>query len=458
MVSVIIPTLNEQETIADVVKNAYACNKVTEVIVIDDKSVDDTVALAKKAGAKVYASSRLGKGTSMREGILLAENEIIVFIDGDINPYPKNMLEHLTGPIIKDECDFVKSSFTRNAGRVTELVAKPLLSIFFPELAGFEQPLSGMIAGKKSLLKDLLLPNDYGVDVSILIDLFSKGVRIKQVNIGHLENKSQPLNQIGKMSKEVSATILKKAIDYKRSLNLDDLSDFSRITEQLSYSVKTSIQHLQKMLILDMDDTLLQGRFIQKAAEHFGFEKELLQLRKEFESDGIALTKSIAKLLNGKSYKELIDIADSIPLVNNIEMVVKKLKQKGYIVGIISDSYALITEHIKLKIGADFSLANELQLSNGICNGEIHLPSFFFRSDKSICNHNFCKTNAMLSVAGKYDVDLKNIVAVGDSRNDLCMIIKSGLGVSFCTKDDVLREFADINITNPSVESLLEMA
>jgi len=175
MVSVIIPTLNEQETIAAVVQCAFLCDKVTEVLVIDDKSVDDTVALAKKAGAKVFASSRLGKGASMREGILLAKNEILLFIDGDIHPYPKNMMELLIAPIINDECDFVKSSFTRNAGRVTELVAKPLLSIFFPELTGFDQPLSGMIAGKKSILKDLLIPNDYGVDVSILIDLYSKG-------------------------------------------------------------------------------------------------------------------------------------------------------------------------------------------------------------------------------------------------------------------------------------------
>ncbi len=97
-------------------------------------------------------------------------------------------------------------------------------------------------------------------------------------------------------------------------------------------------------------------------------------------------------------------------------------------------------------------------MNNGICNGEMHLPSFFFRNEKSICNHNFCKTNAMLSVAEKYEVDLKNIVAVGDSRNDLCMIIKSGLGVSFCTKDDVLKEFADININSASFEPLLEMA
>ena len=116
MVSVIIPTLNEQETIAAVVQSVFLCSRVTEVIVIDDKSVDDTVALAKKAGAKVFTSSRLGKGASMREGILLAENDILVFIDGDIHPYPENMIELLIAPIINEGCDFVKSSFTRNAG------------------------------------------------------------------------------------------------------------------------------------------------------------------------------------------------------------------------------------------------------------------------------------------------------------------------------------------------------
>ncbi|HRD58631.1 MAG TPA: HAD-IB family phosphatase [Ferruginibacter sp.] len=457
MVTVIIPTLNEQETINYIINYAYAHPQVNEVLVIDDKSVDDTVAIARAAGASVYSSARLGKGASMREGILLAKNEYIVFMDGDIDPYPPKMLELLINPLLEGDCDFVKSCFSRNAGRVTELVAKPLLSIFFPELVEFNQPLSGMIAGKKSILETLQIPNDYGVDISILIDLFSKGNKIQQVNIGHIENKSRPLNQIGKMSKEVSATILKKAIEHKRSLNLDELSDFDTIAEQLQYSVKDSIGHLKKMLILDMDDTILQGRFINVAAEKFCFTKELLTLRRDFEGDTITLTKSIARLLKGKTIKEIIDVAESIPPIPDIVSVVKKLKERGYIIGVISDSYTVITEHIKNTIGADFSLSNELGFSHGICSGEVQLPSFFFKNDKSICTHNLCKTNAMLSIAKEYNIDLKNIIAVGDSRNDLCMILKSGLGISFCSKDEMLKEFADISIEQPSFEMLLEI-
>ncbi len=457
MVSVIIPTLNEQETIQSIIGYAFSHPKVSEVLVIDDKSVDDTVALARAAGAKVYNSTKLGKGASMREGILLAQNELIVFIDGDIDPYPPKMLDMLIDPLLKDDCDFVKSCFSRNAGRVTELVAKPLLSIFFPELVEFNQPLSGMIAGKKSVLETLQIPNDYGVDISILIDLFSKGNRIQQVNIGHIENKSRPLNQIGKMSKEVSATILRKAIEHKRSLNLEELSDFDTISQQLQYSVKDSISHLNKMLILDMDDTILQGRFIHAIAEKFDFAKDLLALRRDFEGDPVMLTKSIAKLLKGKTYKEVIEVVDNIPLVQDVVDVIKELKNRGYIVGIISDSYTVVTEHIKNIIGADFSLANELGFSHAVCTGEVQLPSFFFKNEESICAHNICKTNAVLRVAKEYNIDMKNIIAVGDSRNDLCMILKSGLGISFCSKDEVLREFADISIECSSFEKLLEI-
>ena len=136
MISVIIPTLNEEEHIENVIKFAFNQPNVTEVIVVDDKSLDNTVTIARNCGAKVVTSTKLGKGTSMKEGVMCASNNIIVFLDGDIDPYPHFTIKLLTEPIIQGEVDFVKASFSRNAGRVTELVAKPLLSIFFPDLLG----------------------------------------------------------------------------------------------------------------------------------------------------------------------------------------------------------------------------------------------------------------------------------------------------------------------------------
>ncbi|MBK8152591.1 MAG: glycosyltransferase [Saprospiraceae bacterium] len=131
MITVIIPTLNEEENIGSVVSFAKSFKNVSEVLVVDDKSIDNTVPIALNGGAKVITSTKLGKGASMKDGILYASNEILVFLDGDIDPYPEDTINLLTEPILTKRADFVKSKFNRNAGRVTELTAKPLLSIFF---------------------------------------------------------------------------------------------------------------------------------------------------------------------------------------------------------------------------------------------------------------------------------------------------------------------------------------
>jgi glucosyl-3-phosphoglycerate synthase len=153
MVSVIIPTLNEEASITGVIGIAKKCKLVNEVIVVDDHSFDNTVSLAKQAGASVIMSTKLGKGASMLDGLLVTSNDIIVYIDADIGSYQNDLIDIMVKPIIEEGYDFVKSTFERQAGRVTELAAKPLLSLLFPQALKFSQPLSGMIAGKKSFLE-----------------------------------------------------------------------------------------------------------------------------------------------------------------------------------------------------------------------------------------------------------------------------------------------------------------
>ncbi|HOC49271.1 MAG TPA: glycosyltransferase [Bacteroidales bacterium] len=123
MVTVIIPALNEADTLGTVISLVKKSPLVSELIVIDDKSEDNTVTVAHEAGAMVYTSTLLGKGSSMREGILFAKNELMLFLDADITTYPEDIVELMTGPLRNDTADFVKSVFTRQAGRVTELVA-----------------------------------------------------------------------------------------------------------------------------------------------------------------------------------------------------------------------------------------------------------------------------------------------------------------------------------------------
>lgn len=211
MLTVIIPALNEAKTLGNVVRYAYSNEYVSEVIVVDDQSVDDSVQVAKAAGARVLISEKRGKGISMKEGLAIAGNEIVVFLDADIDPYPAGMINALAMPLINDTHDFVKASFGRNAGRVTELVAKPLLTILFPDLPAFDQPLSGMIAGRKHFFEKIHFYDDYGVDIGILIDMYLLKARIQEVNIGYIENKSKPWQALSRMSTEVSRVIVEKA-------------------------------------------------------------------------------------------------------------------------------------------------------------------------------------------------------------------------------------------------------
>ena len=102
MITVIIPALNEEKTIVSVVKYCWSKPNVSEVIVVDDQSFDNTVKFATEAGAKVITSTKIGKGASMKDGMLCASNEIILFIDGDINPYPDQMIEQMSSPLINN--------------------------------------------------------------------------------------------------------------------------------------------------------------------------------------------------------------------------------------------------------------------------------------------------------------------------------------------------------------------
>lgn len=456
MVTVIIPALNEEKTIPEVIRLVKKSPLVNEILVIDDKSLDNTIELARDNKVKIYTSTKLGKGTSMREGVLLALNEVIVFLDADILTYPENIIELLAGPILNDEADFVKSSFDRQAGRVTELVAKPLISILFPDLLKFSQPLSGMIAGKKSFLKTIEFENDYGVDIGILLDMHSRGARLTEVNIGYIENRMQTWEQLSKMSREVSLSILKRARSLELN-NLGTLENINIIRTQMDFAIRESLKGLKKMIIFDMDNTLLLGSFINNAAETFGFRKDLLKIVTQNDNP-YTRTKLIARLMQGKSLDEILKVADKIDIISDAKTVMKELKDRGYICGIISDSYDVVTNHIKNKLGMDFSIANELEFSKSVATGEVKVPSYFFRTSASKCNHDICKSNVLFQLAEKYDVDVQNIISVGDSENDICLVRESGIGIAFCSENNLLNMIADKVIREKSFNQILDIA
>lgn len=430
MVTVIIPAWNEAPTIQQVVRFCLRAEQVGQVIVVDDASTDETANLARAAGADLLSSRQRGKGISMREGIEAAKHEVLVFLDADIDPYPEKTIELLTAPILSDEADFVKGNFTRNAGRVTLLVAKPLLSIFYPALSCFPQPLSGMIAGKRSFFQKLELSNDYGVDVGILIDMYLMKARIVSVTIGHIENKSRPWEQLGQMSNEVSRAIITRAQRQDPETTEHEMETIVAIHQQLGKTLEEKRPQHRRMIIFDMDHTILEGRFIDRCADAFGFRDQLWELRMR-EKDPIILTKRIGRLLKGRSMDELLELASQIPMVPDIREVVEAYRQQGCITGIISNSYLLVTNYIKQQIGADFSMAHKLEYAEGRATGEVQLPSFFFAPADPLCHHGYCKTHALQDACRKYQVDPARCIIVGDSLDDLCMLQQAGKGFAY---------------------------
>ena len=456
MISVIIPALNEEKSVGQVVRLAKKSPHVTEVIVVDDKSLDNTIAEAQKEGATVITSTRLGKGASMKDGVLYASNPLLVFLDADITTYQENIVSLLTGPLIKDKADFVKSCFSRQAGRVTELVAKPLLSILYPDFPVFWQPLSGMIAGKKEMLEKIEFEEGYGVDIGILIDMYHLGARIEEVSIGHIENDMQPLEQLGKMSREVAAVILKKS-RHKEANNFETLEYIQTIREQMEFAIRESSRQLKKIAIFDMDNTLLRASFIHTASEKFGFKKELLEIVTT-QGNPFIRTKQIARLLKGRNISELLKLADEIEVTNGASEVIELLRSNGFIVGLVSDSYDCITNHFKNRLGFDFSLGNELEFSKSIATGEVKIPSFFLLHDKSMCSHEYCKSHALAQVCSNFGVPVSDTLVIGDSENDICIIKKAGIGISFCSANPLLDSIADYVIKEPDFSLLAPVA
>lgn len=455
MITVIIPALNEEKTVASVVRLAKQSPNVSEVIVVDDRSIDNTIYEARKEGANVITSSQLGKGISMKEGVAAARNEILAFLDADIVTYPKNVIELLTAPILKGEADFVKSFFKRQAGRVTELVAKPLLSLLHPGFPDFQQPLSGMIAGRKSYFEKTEFEEGYGVDIGILMDMYNLGARIMEVNIGFIENRLQELKQLGRMSREVAKTIMKKTAGWVHLGHSEVKTNLSK-REELDQSLLEMAITKQKIAILDMDNTIFRKSFLITAAEDFGFMEELVEVVSNNRNPFVR-TKKIAKLFSGKTKNELISLASGIPVTKHLDELLKVLRKKGYIIGIISDSYDCITQYLQNSYGFDFTIANELEFTNDVCSGEVRIPSIFLQDNNSECDHEYCKMNALSQICQRFSVDLNNTLVIGDGENDICSLKNAGIGIAFCPNNQNVEAAANFVVKEPDFKEVIAL-
>lgn len=228
--SVVIPAFNEQESIEHVISAVKQVDVIDQIIVVDDGSKDNTASIVSKIPGVLLLKHRTnkGKGSAMNTGLKKVKNEVVLFLDADLREIQKQQIETIVKPILQGNADIAKTKFKREAGRVTELTAKPLLQFFFPELS-FAQPLSGQFAATKTFLDKIDLENDYGVDIGIVLDAESLGMKIVEVDIGDIVHDHSTLQELNVMANEVVRTIVDRAINYGRLTMVDDLGNSIRM-------------------------------------------------------------------------------------------------------------------------------------------------------------------------------------------------------------------------------------
>jgi phosphoserine phosphatase len=443
MISVVIPVLNESPTVASVVAFARRDPRVAEVIVVDDGSIDGTPERARAAGATVITSTLLGKGASMEDGLRVAGQELVLYLDGDLSGLHVDLVDRMARPLLEHRADFVKARFTRSAGRVTTLTARPLLRTFFPELAGIEQPLGGIVAARRSLLRRLKFEPDYGVDVALLIDAAMRGARLAEADIGHIQHDSHPLEVLGDMAVQVARAVLDRAARYRRLRpgQLQEVREVDRCMQAELSVIVDRLAPVERLALFDMDGVLLDGRYVALLACETNRRPAVAALLDREDILPADRTRQIAAALADLPLAACERVARTAPLVPGASETVVALRKAGYRVGIVSDSFRTATEIVRRRVFADFSVAHLLRFRRGVATGEVQLAPAM-QHPHGCPHHAVCKRNVLQHLTERFRIEPAGVLAVGDGAGDACLLRAVGRGVAFRPKCDAVRRVA----------------
>jgi len=283
-ISLCIPTLNEEKTIGKeiVIFKSELMTRyplLDEIAVIDSGSTDKTNEVASSFGADVYLASNIlphlqekkGKGENLWKAIYQLEGDIIVYIDADIKNIHPRFVYGLIAPLIyRPEISYVKAFYDRplafsqgirpsGGGRVTEILIRPLFSLFFPELTAIIQPLSGEYAVRRSVLEKIPFPIGYGVETSHLLDVYKMhGLQtFGQTDLDQRVHRNQPTRSLGKMAFGILQTFLSRAESLGIIPELPELSPILRqfqVNNDVFETVENKIVEEERPPMITVED------------------------------------------------------------------------------------------------------------------------------------------------------------------------------------------------------------
>ena len=238
-VSAVLPCRNVADTVGGIIDIIHAVNEQTsdplvdQILAVDADSLDGTADVAASRGAEVYSENELlshyggahGKGDAMWRSLSVARGDLVMYLDADTKDFKPQLVYGILGPILTfpEQIRFVKAAYRRpfksyesvevdGGGRVTELAAKPLFNLFYPELSGFVQPLAGEFVAYKELFCSIPFLTGYAVETGIMIDVLKRiGLGgMAQVDLGTRQNRHQPLRDLSRMSYAVLRAVSRR--------------------------------------------------------------------------------------------------------------------------------------------------------------------------------------------------------------------------------------------------------
>ena len=205
-----------------------------------------------------------------------------------------------------------------------------------------------------------------------------------------------------------------------------------------------------KLAAFDMDGTLVEGRFVFALSGQLGLDGKVREIQADALKSNFEKTRMIACLFAGLAKKDFESAIESIPLTKNCERAIPAIRDLGFTMGIISDSYTTAAGYLASRLGMDFVAANELDFEGGISTGKVNMP-LGWEKIGCFCKLSVCKRFHLETHARRLAVPIKNTAAIGDSRGDVCMIKRAGIGIAIAPKDSEIEAVAQKIVREPDM-------